>query len=233
MTVRPAEAPAAVEEAGPSRPEHEPVARSEERLERLSARLDPWMTVLALAWLPVLVIPMVTTLHGSVAVTFDVLDYSVWAAFAFEYGIKLWVAHDRRYFFRHHLVDLLVVAVPVLRPLRLARLFRLIRLERVAMVLGGRLRRARAVFGDALWWAVVTVTTVGYGDKIPVTGAGKVVAVALMLTGIGLVGVLTATVASFFVQQQHSSELAELKVQLQEIRDLLAPTPEGATETDG
>ena len=76
-------------------------------------------------------------------------------------------------------------------------------------------------FGGAIWWGIVTVTTVGYGDKVPMTGPGKFVAVALMLTGIGLIGFLTATVASFFVQQQHSEELAEMKAQLQEIRDLL------------
>ena len=79
-------------------------------------------------------------------------------------------------------------------------------------------------YGDALWWAIVTVTTVGYGDKIPATGAGRVVATGLMLTGIGLVGALTATIASFFVQEQHSAELAEIKAQLQEIRDLIAPS---------
>jgi voltage-gated potassium channel len=78
-------------------------------------------------------------------------------------------------------------------------------------------------YGDALWWAVVTVTTVGYGDKIPMTGAGRVVATGLMLTGIGLVGALTATIASLFVQQQHTQELAEIKAQLREIRSLLAP----------
>ena len=232
----------------------------EARLERFSERIDPWMTVLAVAWLPVLVIPMVITLHGAVALTFDVLDYAVWAAFAVEYFAKLWIAEDRKRFARHHLLDLAVVAVPVLRPLRLARLFRIVRLGRVVLVLGGSLRRIRDVlthhglhfvllavsiivfagsglelvfekhssgpaaihnFGDALWWAVVTTTTVGYGDRLPMTGAGKVVAVVLMLTGIGLVGVLTATVASYFVQQQHSEEMAEMKAQLQEIRDLL------------
>jgi voltage-gated potassium channel len=77
-------------------------------------------------------------------------------------------------------------------------------------------------FGDAIWWAVVTVTTIGYGDKVPMTGAGKWVATVLMFTGIGLVGVLTATVASFFAQEQHASELAQIKAQLAEIRELIA-----------
>ena len=46
---------------------------------------------------------------------------------------------------------------------------------------------------DALWWSITTVTTVGYGDKVPVTRAGRGVAVILMLTGIALLGVITAS----------------------------------------
>jgi voltage-gated potassium channel len=84
-------------------------------------------------------------------------------------------------------------------------------------------------FGDGLWWAVVTVTTVGYGDKVPMTGPGKVVAVVLMFTGIGLVGALTATIASFFVQEQHTQELAVIKTQLQEIRELLVVDKAGSS----
>ena len=55
---------------------------------------------------------------------------------------------------------------------------------------------ALANYGDALWWAVVTVTTVGYGDIAPVTAAGRIVATVLMLVGIALFGVVTANIAN-------------------------------------
>jgi voltage-gated potassium channel len=51
-------------------------------------------------------------------------------------------------------------------------------------------------FGDAAWWSIVTVTTVGYGDKVPITPLGKVIGVILMFTGIGIIGVLSGTIAS-------------------------------------
>lgn len=74
-------------------------------------------------------------------------------------------------------------------------------------------------FPDALWWAATTVTTVGYGDRFPVTAAGRGVAVALMFTGIALFGVLTASIASFFVEQH---EEAGVEKQLSEISERLA-----------
>jgi voltage-gated potassium channel len=69
------------------------------------------------------------------------------------------------------------------------------------------------VDGDALWWAVVTATTIGYGDLSPVTVEGRLIAVVLMLTGIGVIGVFTATVASFFFEQERS-EVADLALRL-------------------
>jgi len=66
-------------------------------------------------------------------------------------------------------------------------------------------------YPDSLWWAIVTVTTVGYGDRFPVTEGGRVVAVVLMLVGIGLIGVLTATVASVFVQEHTDANKEEFK----------------------
>jgi voltage-gated potassium channel len=66
-------------------------------------------------------------------------------------------------------------------------------------------------YPDALWWAVVTVTTVGYGDRYPVSAGGRVVATILMLVGIGLIGVLTATVASVFIKEHTDSTKEEFK----------------------
>jgi len=55
---------------------------------------------------------------------------------------------------------------------------------------------------DALWWAFVTITTVGYGDKFPVTTEGRIIATFLMTTGVGLFGIFTAYVASLFVEDK-------------------------------
>lgn len=59
---------------------------------------------------------------------------------------------------------------------------------------------------DALWWSLATVTTVGYGDVVPMTTVGHIVAGVLMIAGIALFGTFTATVASFFVQQDSRRE---------------------------
>lgn len=62
---------------------------------------------------------------------------------------------------------------------------------------------------DAIWWAYVTITTVGYGDKFPVTTEGRIIAAALMTVGVGLFGTFTAFIASFFVadrQQEQKNE---------------------------
>ena len=77
-------------------------------------------------------------------------------------------------------------------------------------------------YADALWWGIVTVTTVGYGDRFPVTGLGRVVAVVLMLVGIGLIGVLTATVASFFVQEHTDENKEQLQQAHASISDQLS-----------
>jgi voltage-gated potassium channel len=96
-------------------------------------------------------------------------------------------------------------------------------------------------YPQAVWWAIVTVTTVGYGDKFPVSEGGRIVAVVLMLIGIGLIGVLTATVASVFVKEHTDSNKevyrkghADLAQQLAVITERLADVEHrlGATDAD-
>ena len=125
-------------------------------------------------------------------------------------------------------IDLAVVALPVLRPLRLVRLIALIGvLHRGAgMALRGRITAYTAggvtllvlvsslavldaergapgtpihTYGEAVWWALATITTVGYGDLAPVTAVGRWAAVLLMIGGVALAGVVTATLASWIV----------------------------------
>ena len=64
---------------------------------------------------------------------------------------------------------------------------------------------------DALWWSYVTITTVGYGDKYPVTTEGRIIAVFLMTTGVGLFGTFTGFVASWFVEERHEEREKEVE----------------------
>ena len=59
-------------------------------------------------------------------------------------------------------------------------------------------------FGDGLWWAITTVTTVGYGDIYPTTTQGRVIAVGLMISGICVLATISATVAAWFVKMSQS-----------------------------
>ena len=141
----------------------------------------------------------------------------IWVVFVVDYVVSLWLADDRWRWFKHNLFTLLTIALPMLRPLRLLRLLTVLHvLNRTSgMAVRGRITvyavgavgmlmyvGALAVysvergtsgstitdFGTALWWAFVTVTTVGYGDFSPVTFQGKIIAVVLMFTGIALIG---------------------------------------------
>jgi voltage-gated potassium channel len=76
--------------------------------------------------------------------------------------------------------------------------------------------------GDAFWWAIVTATTVGYGDEYPTTPGGRAIGVFLMLTGITVFGVITANLAAFLIETDESAAGEEVSnaVLLQRIDDL-------------
>lgn len=154
----------------------------------------------------------------------------IWVLFVVDYIVSLILSDNRQFWFFRHLFDLATVVLPMLRPLRLLRLFMVLKvLNRTSgMALRGRItiyvvgavammiyvgaltvydveqhspERQIDDFGDAVWWAFVTVTTVGYGDYSPVTWQGRLVAAALMLGGITLIGVVSAMVASWIMER--------------------------------
>ena len=155
---------------------------------------------------------------------------TAWLVFAADYVVHLYLARERGRWFITHLFDLLVVFLPVLRPLRLLRLVTKLPVfqrspgQAVRSGVGLYLIGATSLLiwmgslaaldaersspganittvGDSVWWAFTTVSTVGYGDYFPVTGTGRVVAVGLMLGGVTLVGVVTATLASWIIDR--------------------------------
>jgi voltage-gated potassium channel len=73
---------------------------------------------------------------------------------------------------------------------------------------------------DALWWSIVTITTVGYGDKYPVTIEGRIIAVILMIAGISLFGTFTGLMASLFVEPEQQEESNEIRQLAEEVRAL-------------
>ncbi|MFQ5827796.1 MAG: potassium channel family protein [Candidatus Methylomirabilia bacterium] len=83
-------------------------------------------------------------------------------------------------------------------------------------------------FWIGLWWAIVTVTTVGYGDIVPSTVSGRLVGIALMLAGVGLVSTLAASIAAYFVGQEGDSELKHLAERLDRMESLLKQLSESA-----
>lgn len=236
------------------------LARSQQAYDRFSAATNLPLTLLAVVWLATLVFPLVMNLPDSVARAFDLIDLVIWLLYGAEYLVRLYLSPSRIRFITHHLVDLAVVLLPVLRPLRAVRLLRLFNLSRAAVVLVNALTRVRGIlthrglhfvlmgvtgivvvasvveltfeqdahganihnFGESLWWAIVTVTTVGYGGNYPVTSGGRCVAVVLMLVGIGLIGSLSATVASYFVEEKADEEKADLSRRLDRIEQMLA-----------
>jgi voltage-gated potassium channel len=72
--------------------------------------------------------------------------------------------------------------------------------------------------GDALWWSVSTMTTVGYGDRYPVTPEGRLIAATVMVAGCGVFGLFTAGVASLFLQEAEKQEKAHFELVLSELK---------------
>ncbi|MEV8032900.1 potassium channel family protein [Streptomyces sp. NPDC086182] len=197
------------------------------------------LLVLAVAFALGYAVPIVDNDAGrSVTFTCTLVEWVVWGAFATDYLVRLALARQRRSFVRDHWLDLCAVILPILQPLRLLRLVSTLMLvgRRARMasqirlttyvggaVIGLLMFGSLAVLsverdspngnirtlGDAVWWSFTTMTTVGYGDHAPTTGMGRVLAVGLMLSGIALLGVVTANIAAWFISRFEKDDVEE------------------------
>ncbi|MEV6614133.1 potassium channel family protein [Streptomyces sp. NPDC051051] len=152
-----------------------------------------------------------------------------WALFVVDYAVRWRLSGQGPGFVRRHSLDTLVVLLPLLRPLRIVRLYeavlrrrgepRLSLHARVMLYAGvstlllgfagalavyaeerGAPGTEMHTFGDSVWWACSTLSTVGYGDVVPVTPMGRFVAVGLMACGLALLGAVTGSFSSWLIQ---------------------------------
>jgi voltage-gated potassium channel len=229
------------------------------------------MLFLALLMVPVLAVPELLPISSEQASLLDKLDLAIWVAFSIEFVAKVIVAPRRARYIREHWLDVLVVVLPALRPLRLVRSTRAIFALRILRVgaawtdslvilrnafrrrgLGYLLLSALLLLAvgavlitvlehnapnatihsiwDGIWWATTTVTTVGYGDMYPVTVPGRMLAVILMLVGIGFFSAITAVVAAAMIETGQTSQedkLVELLHRLTRLEAMLEGKREG------
>lgn len=212
------------------------------------------MLFLSICFLVIFFLIESRTLSTTTTLVLDGILWIIWGIFGIELLIKWYLSPDRVAYLRANWIEIVMIAIPFLRPLRLlwlpiilTRLWRqsrqtlrqrmpaFIGITSLIVVLvaatlmfvaeqgsGGPI----ASFADAIWWALTTVTTVGYGDTYPVTVLGRGVAVFLMLAGISLFGLLTANIAALFVEDEAADRqremLTEIQQRLTRIEQLLA-----------
>lgn len=221
--------------------------RSDRLLERWEQRTNIPLLILAAAMLPLIVLPLLTHLEAHVERTFTYAEWGIWAVFAFDLVARLWLAENRKLFLRRNWIDVLIVAVPFLRPLRLlravvfvARIWSL--LDRrgvrgtVVLALAVMFGATAAIWGaehgqggelqswdTALWWTLHTMAT-GDGVREATTVLGRIVGAIVTLLGFALLGMVTATIAAWFVEQGQDVEqeqiLEELKTVQEELKAL-------------
>jgi voltage-gated potassium channel len=222
---------------------------TETRLQRFERHAEWPLAVAAVVFLVLFSRQVLVAPHGREAHIIWAINWAIWALFFFDYFVRLYLADNRWHWFVRHLLDFAIVTLPLLRPLRLLRLLVLIEVLQKAVgdAFRGRIvvytlsgvvlliytaslsvfEKERYLpgatinsFGKALWWSITTVTTVGYGDVYPVTNTGRVIAVLLMVGGISMVGVVTASLASWIIQRVAEQDALHQAVTVAHIQEL-------------
>jgi voltage-gated potassium channel len=224
---------------------------SRKKLLQWEAKTEWPLAAVALAFLGLYSVQVLGHLHGAPERGIDRILLALYIIFVADYVVRLSLAENRLRWFFSHLLDLAAVALPFVRPLRVLRLVAVVEVLQRAIggaIRGGVIMYSAlsstvlvyaaslAVldaersapnafirnFGDAVWWAISTVTTVGYGEFYPVTVVGRTVAVLLMIGGISLIGTITATVASWIVERVAQDDSTRQNATVGHIEELRA-----------
>lgn len=175
----------------------------------------------------------------------NILQLILWGLFAADYCIRLYLAPRRLYFITHNLMNLAIVLLPAWRIVSFLAMIHLTtnrqykRLSELAVKLFGYtaifiIMFALAIYSvessepgamirdlpTAYWWTFTTLATVGYGDVYPITGIGRVIAVVVMLYGVGMVAVATGALASWIIEKIGGREEQEYPATKADVDDL-------------
>ena len=215
--------------------------RSNERLETWEQRTNVPLLILAAAMLPLLVAHYLVHVPDSTATIMEALEWVIWAIFTVDLGVRVWFAEQRLRYLRRHWIDVLIVVLPFLRPLRLLRLLwfaaRFTNLLTRRGAKGSLVLAVSVMVGataavwffergeggviqgweTALWWTLVTMAT-GDGVREATTVVGKVLGVIVTLLGFALLGMVTATIAAAFVEKSQDEEQEEILERLEALQ---------------
>ena len=232
--------------------------RGEKNLAAWEERSSTPMFVASVLYLLAFAAPIMSTrIQEPYDAYLNIIQMILWGLFAADYCIRLYLAPRRLYFITHNLMNLAIVLLPAWRIVSFLAMIHLTtnrqykRLSELAVKLFGYtaifiIMFALAIYSvessepgamirdlpTAYWWTFTTLATVGYGDVYPITGIGRVIAVVVMLYGVGMVAVATGALASWIIEkiggreeQEYpatKADVDDLRQEISELRALLA-----------
>lgn len=232
--------------------------RGEKNLAAWEERSSTPMFVASVLYLLAFAAPIMSTrIQEPYDAYLNIIQLILWGLFAADYCIRLYLAPRRLYFITHNLMNLAIVLLPAWRIVSFLAMIHLTtnrqykRLSELAVKLFGYtaifiIMFALAIYSvessepgamirdlpTAYWWTFTTLATVGYGDVYPITGIGRVIAVVVMLYGVGMVAVATGALASWIIEkiggreeQEYpatKADVDDLRQEISELRALLA-----------
>lgn len=225
----------------------------EEWLAVYTRRISPLLSILALVYLATFSIQAIWYDPDATWFQYmNIFGNVLWVLFVIDLVFRFSVSPQKRTFFQKNLVDTITVLVPQFRAIRALRAFTsdgfiskksglisgggltsallaalIVVWVGSLMVLNAERSAANAEIksaGDAVWWGFETVTTVGYGDFVPVTWNGRFLAVLVMLVGISVLGVVTASLSAVLVKRAHQGpdRVEEVLTELAQLKEMVA-----------